>query len=83
MAHYVRVVFCAPMPVLAQAFDRIAAFCARHIAPDFAAAAAAAAATTENKLLAVGGISASASSESAGHGSAAPAQLHANSGGAS
>jgi 6-phosphogluconolactonase len=33
MPNYLRVVFCAPQPVLADAFDRLAAFCARHRAP--------------------------------------------------
>jgi hypothetical protein len=40
MAQFVRVVFCAPKPILATAFDRIEAFAARHIAPGYAVAAA-------------------------------------------
>ena len=40
MAHFVRVVFCAPLDVLATAFDRVQAFCARHLAPGFESAAA-------------------------------------------
>jgi len=43
--NYLRIVFSAPKDKLAEAFDRLEAFCRRHLRPEAAAALTAAAAT--------------------------------------